>query len=323
MCADNEFTLRIHTLVWHAQTPDWFFREGYNGSGAYVSKDKMDKRMEFYIKSVINHIQSSEYSDIVYSYDVVNEYVHANNSGWLNIYGQSTTQSEMVKKAFTYAYEALVECGDKDNVSLLYNDYNTYMETDKIIELINYVNADKKVCDGVGMQSHLSTDFPSVELYAQTVDKFAAQGYEIQITELDVGNTSEQVQAEYIYDLMSTLIEKKTSGANITSLTFWGHADDASWRRDNNPLLFSTIGVPKQSFTQAIKAYTDAGLVIGDNSNNNINENDNQSNSNNDDNSNNNINENNNQNNSNNGDNSNNNVNENNNQNNNTGHYSH
>ncbi len=53
------------------------------GAG-YVSQSVMDKRMEMYIKTVLGHIYKSKYKDVIYAWDVVNEYLHANKSGWLN-----------------------------------------------------------------------------------------------------------------------------------------------------------------------------------------------------------------------------------------------
>ena len=28
-CKNNDLVMRGHVLVWHSQTPDWFFKEGY------------------------------------------------------------------------------------------------------------------------------------------------------------------------------------------------------------------------------------------------------------------------------------------------------
>ena len=45
-CRDNNIPVRGHVLVWHSQTPDWFFKENFDPNGAWVSKDKMTKRLE-------------------------------------------------------------------------------------------------------------------------------------------------------------------------------------------------------------------------------------------------------------------------------------
>ena len=80
-CVNNKIAMRGHTLVWHSQTPDWFFRVGYSTKYGYVSQDQMNKRMEYYIKTVMNHVYTSKYGSCVYAWDVVNEYLHATTSG--------------------------------------------------------------------------------------------------------------------------------------------------------------------------------------------------------------------------------------------------
>ncbi len=62
------------------------------------------------------------------------------------------------------------------------------MEAGDIITMINYINAEKKICNGVGMQSHLETTFPSVSYYTAALQAFVNAGFEVQITELDVAN---------------------------------------------------------------------------------------------------------------------------------------
>lgn len=270
-CYENGIALRAHTLVWHSQTPDWYFRSGYSKTSDYVGEDVMNARMEMYIKTYMNHVHSSQYGSVVYAWDVVNEYLHATSSGWSKVYGTPGVQAEFVKRAFQYAYDCISYFGLTDSVSLFYNDYNTYMTVDDTIKLINYINADKKICNGIGMQSHLSTTFPSVAYYTEALKKFAAAGFEIQITELDVANTSDTELANYYYDLFTAIINAKKAGANITSITFWGVSDSNSWIGDKNPLLFSNIYTPKAAYYSVLKAYTDAGYSedSGDSGNNN------------------------------------------------------
>ena len=51
-CQKNGIKLHGHVLVWHSQTPDSFFRKGYDPNGEYVDRDTMLKRMENYIRQV-------------------------------------------------------------------------------------------------------------------------------------------------------------------------------------------------------------------------------------------------------------------------------
>jgi len=258
-CYENGLTMRGHTLVWHSQTPEWFFKAGYNGGAGYVSQQVMDKRMEMYIKTVLGHVYSSKYKDVIYAWDVVNEYLHADRSGWLTIYGKPNTRAQFVKNAFKYAYEGLATYGYEKKVKLFYNDYNTYMEVNDIISLINFINQGQaaKVCAGIGMQSHLSTNFPSVSYYTAALDAFRKAGFEIQITELDVGGSG---QESYCYNLMKSIIDQKNKGANITAVVWWGLSDDVSWRKGDNPLLFSRLGVKKGMYNKVLQAYYDSNI---------------------------------------------------------------
>lgn len=260
ICFNNGLKLRGHTLVWHSQTPDWFFRTGYSSSGSYVSQAVMDARMEMFIKSYMSHIYNGSYGSVVYAWDVVNEYLHASTSGWSQVYGSNLgTTASYVKKAFQYAYDCLNSFGLTNSVKLFYNDYNTYEVTDQIISLVNFINSGTKLCAGVGMQSHLSTSYPSVSAYKTAMQKFLNAGYEVQVTELDVTNTSASTQATYVYDLMTAILSLKKAGGNITGITWWGLYDSVSWRASQNPLLFSNLTTPKESYNKALQAYTDAG----------------------------------------------------------------
>ncbi len=267
ICYENGLSVRAHTLVWHSQTPDWFFRVGYSKDYGYVSAAQMDIRMEYYIKSIMNHVYTSKYGKIVYAWDVVNEYLHAENSGWQAIYGNVTTSPAFVKRAFQYAYDCINYFGLTDSVSLLYNDYNTYMEVDDVIKMIRYINSDRKICNGVGMQSHLGTNFPSVEYYTTALQSFVNAGFEVQITELDVVNKGDADQANYMYDLMSNILKVKKNGGNITGITFWGISDDVTWIKGQKPLLFSTLGVAKNAYYRVMDAYRDAGYGGGNTGN--------------------------------------------------------
>jgi len=257
ICYNNGLGVRAHTLIWHSQTPSWLFKTSYSSSGSNVSAAVMNARMEFYIKTIMNHVYLSSYGSVVYAWDVVNEYLHSpSTSGWVQIYGSVSTSPEFVKNAFRFAYETISYLGLTNKVSLFYNDYNEYMISSDIISMINYINSGTHYCNGVGCQSHIGTSFPSASYYKAALQAFMNAGLEIQITELDAGAASETEQATYVYDIMKSICEVKKAGANITGITWWGLSDDVSWRTDD-PLLFSTLNSPKASYYRTLDAYTD------------------------------------------------------------------
>ena len=214
ICSENGLGMRVHTLIWHSQTPTWLFRNGYDASGEYVSTDVMDARMEFFVKSVINHVYDSNYGDCVYTWDVVNEYLHSfdKNSEWNAVYGETGTSPEFVKKAFLFAHEALVKQGVREDVSLLYNDFNSFTIVNDIIAMIEFINAETQLCDGIGMQAHLKTSYPSISDFCSALEAFCNTGLEIQFTEFDVQNTSDTAQATYCYNLASGILDIYKAG---------------------------------------------------------------------------------------------------------------
>ena len=257
ICYQNNLKMRAHTLVWHSQTPSWFFRNGYSGNGGFVNQSTMDARLEMYVKTVMNHVYLSEYGSVVYAWDIANEILHAQNSGWEAVYGNGKTNASYVKKAFNYAYDTLDYFGLTDSVKLFYNDYNTYMEVNNVITLVNYINQGKKVCAGVGMQSHLGTNYPSTDYYLQALNSFLRAGFEVQITELDITNKGDSDMANYAYNLFKGINAAKKNGGKISGITWWGLSDQTTWISNSAPLLFSRPGQPKQAYTKVIQAYTE------------------------------------------------------------------
>lgn len=288
--AENGIRIRFHAFVWHQQTPDWLFKENFDTEGNWVTPEVMDARLEYYIKSVIRYITLKEqelgYGSVVYCYDVANEYFHNNDkqdkdnsyikSYWDEVYypdnkfDRNTGKYEQVaepvyiKRAFTYAREILDSYGKQD-VSLFYNDYNTYMVSDSILKLVEYINQDRMLCDGIGMQSHLDVNYPTVDNYAATLKKFLAceKLREVQITELDVtAGSSDNLlkrQMDYYYNLMKAILDaRKAYPGKITGMTFWGLYDGFSWRREKYPLLFASTTEAKGAYYKVLQAASEA-----------------------------------------------------------------
>ena len=274
----NQYGLQMrgHVMQWHQQTSTRFFKEGYSSSGANVSKEVMDKRLEFYIRSVMKHVMDKEKSltgkagSLVYCWDITNEYTHRTNdpaaTSWMDVYGNMGLKPTYVKKAYEIAYDELKQYGLQEDVTLFYNDYNEYDVADEIVELINYINEgeEAKICGGIGMQSHITVNYPSLEKYGTAVDKFLATG--LQVTELDIGiedGQTEEDLANHYSDIMKLLIskqenrDKSVNARGITGVTVWGLYDTISWRKPTSCLLFgSGLDDPKAAFYSFIDAAT-------------------------------------------------------------------
>ena len=265
ICGENGLGMRSIPLVWNYQTPTWFFKEGYSAEGAYVTPEVMDARLEFYICNVMGHVYSHAYGELVYAWDVVNEYLHSgvNDSDWLRVYGDCGATPEFVKLAYRVADEVLREYGVREQVVLLYNDYNTFDGSmpARILALVEFINAEGVICDGVGMQAHMDVSFPRDRgVFTETVQKFLDAGLAVHVTELDITiktptATSEMSQQEFYVRVFQELLEIRKNGGDISSITFWGMADNVSWLGDYSPLLFSNRNTPKQAYYEVLRAF--------------------------------------------------------------------
>ena len=246
-CGKNKIPVRGHTLVWHSQTPDWFFKENFSDDGDWVDKDTMLKRMENYIKNVMEGL-ATQYPDVeFYAWDVVNEAwlddgnprkagssksEDSNSSAWVRIFGDNS----FIEYAFQYARKYAPK-----NCKLYYNDFNEYMpgKTTAIYNMAMELK-EKGLIDGIGMQSHLDVGFPNASTYRKAIDKFASTGLDIQVTELDIttSDTSEaglEKQAQLYSDIFDIYTDYADS---ISAVVVWGVTDDQSWRATRVPLLF-------------------------------------------------------------------------------------
>lgn len=219
---ENELKVRGHALVWDAGMKDWFFREGYDTSKGYASKEVVKARLKNYIEQVLAHFEE-KYPGIIYCWDVVNEAVGDSSSEYAKgddrhvrtMRGGASNPfydiigSDYVELSFQYTYEALQELKktyEDLDIKLYYNDYNTFYadKRDAICALVNSINKFKsdgndghvKLCDGVGMQSYIGgygsqngcMNEGNIDMVKTAINKFADQGVEVQVTELAVRN---------------------------------------------------------------------------------------------------------------------------------------
>ncbi len=262
-CTKNNIALRGHTLVWHSQTPEWFFKDNFSTSGNWVSTSVMDQRMESYIKNMFSAIKTQYPSLNLYAYDVVNEatsddsnrtknYGGAREPGygngkspWVQVYGNNS----FIEKAFTYAKKYA-----PSSCKLFYNDYNEYWDhkRDSIATMASGLYK-KGVLDGIGMQSHINADmsgFTGIDTYKTALAKYAAIGCNVQITELDISTENGKFTLQQQADKYKAIFQAAMNTKNVTAVCVWGPNDANTWiGSENAPLLFNSNNQAKPAYT--------------------------------------------------------------------------
>ncbi len=257
-----------HTLIWHNQTPDWFF---YDENGIPNSTEAQIERMRNHIKTV-----AGRYAGKVNAWDVVNEVIDNDGSyrptTWVKGVGSG---DELVKHAFKFASEYAPD------TELYYNDFNVWRPSkrDGIMRLVRMLQKEGIRIDGVGIQGHWGLNYPKKEYIEAAIDSFASLGVKVMITELDIDvlpltkegqiigtgllhpqydleefkefldpypdslpEAQQQELANRYSELFEIFYRKKDK---IDRVTFWGVHDGMSWKNDypianrtNYPLLY-------------------------------------------------------------------------------------
>ncbi|WP_278381845.1 endo-1,4-beta-xylanase [Pseudoalteromonas distincta] len=271
---NNMFTV-AHTLVWHNQTPDWFFTNSKNEPNTPAQQlEQMRKHIE---------LVAGRYKNKVDAWDVVNEVIADDGSYrptvWVNRVADGDT---MVKAAFKYAQQY------SPNTELYYNDFNAWRpeKRDGIIRMIKMLQKEGIRIDGIGIQAHWGLNFPKMQYIEQAIDAYAALGIKVMITELDIDvlpltkegqiTGTDMMKPQFQLEEFETYLDPYKNGLpsdleaqlnarykalfelfyakrdKIDRVTFWGLHDGMSWKNDypipnrtNYPLLWNRNLTPK------------------------------------------------------------------------------
>jgi GH35 family endo-1,4-beta-xylanase len=276
-CERNKIAVHGHTLVWHAQTNDWFFRDS--------DKAVVAQRLKDHIGTLVGR-----YKGRIRSWDVVNEAINdkgddqtaqsenLRNSRWLQTLGP-----EFLTLAFRFAHEA-----DRD-AKLYYNDYaiEAGPKHASSMVLLKRLIAEGAPIYGVGIQGHWSTASVPDDAIDKAIGDYASLGLKVSISELDVtirgasggqfgpgfvgGGRGRRVttpaspqdlesQAEAYARLFSIFARHKQT---VERVTFWGLSDRRTWRFGQNPLIFDSNNQRKPAYVAIVNVllHPNAGLT--------------------------------------------------------------
>ena len=279
----NNMFIIGHTLIWHNQTPAWFF---HDENGNPNTPEQQIERMRSHIEKI-----AGRYAGKVQAWDVVNEVIDNDGSyrptTWVKGVGSG---DEMVKHAFKFASEYA------PNTELYYNDFNAWRpaKRDGIVRMVKMLQDEGIRIDGIGIQGHWGLNFPKTEYIEAAIDAYAALGVKVMITELDVDVLPLTKEGQIIGSVMSDkqfqleefklFLDPYSNGLpddvqqahadryaelfdifyqrrdKIDRVTLWGVHDDMSWKngypvpnRTNYPLLFDRDRSPKPAVNAIIK----------------------------------------------------------------------
>lgn len=272
-----------HTLVWHNQTPAWFFQDE---QGQPNTPEAQIERMRRHIETV-----AGRYAGRVHAWDVVNEVIDNDGSyrptTWVKSIGDG---DELVKHAFKFASQYAPDA------ELYYNDFNAWRpeKVAGIVRMVKMLQAEGIRIDGVGIQGHWGLNFPKTKYIEAAIDAYAAAGVKVMITELDIdvlpltkegqiigmGMAHEQFQLEEFKEFLDPYrnglpkdVEQQLAKRyeelfrifynkrdKIHRVTLWGVHDPMSWKNDypipnrtNYTLLFDRNYQPKPAFNAVLK----------------------------------------------------------------------
>ncbi len=238
----NGMQVRGHALVWHNQQPGWLEQGNF-------SREELMEILRDHIYTVVGRYQGR-----VAAWDVVNEAIADDGSMRDNLWLRGIGP-EYIDLAFQWAREA------DPNALLFYNDYDAEglgAKSDAVYQLVAGLVGRGVPIDGVGMQMHVSIgEPPRVDDVRANMERLAALGLQVQITEMDVqiqdGSGSEPerfaAQAQVYGDIARLCLQVDA----CTAFVLWGFTDQYTWipgytGNPDAPLPFDAQYRPKPAY---------------------------------------------------------------------------
>jgi endo-1,4-beta-xylanase len=142
------------------------------------------------------------------------------------------------------------------NARLFYNDYSIEAplsnKQNRVFFLVNDLLQKGVKVDGVGFQSHFSLDnTPSEAALTQSIDRFAALGLIVQLTELDITvPASRQNAAGFAQqaDEYRRVVKVCMEHPACDTVVIWGIDDANSWLAASRRTLFTGTFQPKPAY---------------------------------------------------------------------------
>jgi len=199
---------KLHTLIWGQQQPTWL---------ASLTPAQQLVEIEQWIS-----LAAQRYPD-VQLVDVVNEPLHAVPAYSAALGGPGVTGWDWVVKSFELARKYFPKS------ELILNDYNVEGLDSAATDYLKVINVLKErgLIDGIGLQGHF-LERAELSVVAGNLDRFAATGLPIYVSELDFNLSNDARQAQRMRDFF-TLFWRHPS---VLGVTHWGYLQGNMWQSE-------------------------------------------------------------------------------------------
>ena len=206
---ESGLQVRGHNLVW----PSW------NNTNVKAAQDARGDPAAL-AKVILDHIAetTTELRGRFVDWDVINETF--TNHDFMDILG---------RHAMVDWFKA-ARAGDPA-AKLYINDFNILEGEDRAHQddyaaTIQYLIDQGAPVDGIGLQSHFPARLTPMDELFKRLDRFAAFGKELEITEFDIDSSDEATQADYTRDFMTATF----SYPSVKAFVMWGFWEGSHWR---------------------------------------------------------------------------------------------
>lgn len=217
---------KFHTLAWGSQFPTWIT--------GLSQADQLAEIIEWMDEA------KKKYPD-VQMIDVVNEAApgHAPAPFAAALGGNGASGYEWILQAFRMAHERW------PNAILVYNDYNNLEQSstlDWTVKLAAAAKAANVPLDAIGCQAHGLSGMNGTTLKSN-LDKMAATGLPILISEYDIASADDNTQATKYKDHITVMWNHPA----VAGITVWGYLNGATWI--SNSGILNSNGTERPAMT--------------------------------------------------------------------------
>jgi endo-1,4-beta-xylanase len=217
---------KFHTLAWGSQYPNWI--TGLDQAA------QLEEVTEWFDET------KKKYPDLP-MIDVVNEAFpqHAPAPFRAALGGDGSTGFEWIFTAFRMARERWPKA------ILIYNDYNNIEYPNEVNWTVSFAKAAiaaKVPVDAIGCQAHDAYKINTATVKSN-LDKLAAPGLPLFITEYDIGYSDDTQQLNSIKDQFPIF----WNHPSVVGVTYWGYITGQTWRTGTG--LMSSSGTERPSLT--------------------------------------------------------------------------